>query len=101
MDVAEPDELTGTSPSRCQQLVNRVLEQLVLALQFAPRHWMRFEYFFQVFDAFAALGAHQRGLLMQRSMIARLGDIFLGPDSPLLTPRRKVLPMGSRYVASL
>lgn len=58
---------------------------------------MRFQFFFEVFARFASLGSHERFRLMRYSMVARLGDLFLGPESPLQTAeRRKLLSMGNR-----
>eukprot|EP00455_Lapot_gusevi_P032557 TRINITY_DN354_c0_g1_i14.p1 TRINITY_DN354_c0_g1~~TRINITY_DN354_c0_g1_i14.p1 ORF type:complete len:680 (+),score=311.35 TRINITY_DN354_c0_g1_i14:94-2133(+) len=60
-----------------------------------PHHWTRFSEYFKIIYEFANLGFLQRKFYVERGMISKLGDLFLGEASPLAAGK-KVISMGSR-----
>eukprot|EP00478_Filoreta_tenera_P000101 GABV01000101.1.p1 GENE.GABV01000101.1~~GABV01000101.1.p1 ORF type:complete len:660 (-),score=255.84 GABV01000101.1:21-1850(-) len=77
----------------------RMLDVLVTFLEDeAPNNFPRFADYFRVLHEFALLSLAHRRAMVERGLIARLGDFFLGDFSPVKEKNlnRKVYSMGSK-----
>jgi len=69
---------------------------MISLIAVAPKHWFRFSHFFRVFHEFALLGPAQRNLLIDKGLIASLGDFYLGRQSPYADGKKQYPMMGNR-----
>ncbi|KAK5577390.1 hypothetical protein RB653_002331 [Dictyostelium firmibasis] len=65
----------------------------------APIHWKHFSYYFMFIKEFSLLGEEERKYLVNRNVIGRLIDFFLGDESQLSKtyPPHKKPKMGDKY----
>jgi ubiquitin carboxyl-terminal hydrolase 34 len=62
------------------------------------RNWVRFQQYFEFWNAFARGGRNQTRFLVSNNFLHLLLDFFLGEDSPVnLIPSEKKQKMGSTY----
>jgi hypothetical protein len=97
-------QVMGDSPSKMEKkivtrkksIVERTLDSLLAIWEAVPKNWIRFAEYFSIFFDFAALGDVPRTLLIQRGIIAKFADLFLGEKSPFAVKGRPPPQIGSK-----
>jgi len=80
-----------------ETLTIKVIESLLEKIKTLPFYWRYFNQYFLVLRDFASLGSIEKQYLLQRGVIEKIIDIYLGEDSPLPKKKKKKLKMGDRY----
>jgi len=76
---------------------SKFMDLILELMEIAPKHWFRFNYYFSVIHQYALMGHHQRNYLIDRQMVNRLGDFYLGAQySPYSDGKRQYPMMGNR-----
>eukprot|EP01083_Nonionella_stella_P278743 947972_1 len=72
------------------------MDRMVELISMAPKHWFRFQEFFNIFYEYSCIGHVQRNYLIDKGLIHILGDFYLGKQSPYAMPEKAYPQMGSR-----
>jgi ubiquitin C-terminal hydrolase len=97
-DVDESATSAASGSSKLVALSARFGALLMEMVDEAPKNWTRFADFWQLIFEFASLGELSRKMLIENRFITRLGDMFLGADSPVANQNKKPVSMGNRIV---
>eukprot|EP01087_Luapelamoeba_hula_P004813 TRINITY_DN1477_c2_g1_i2.p1 TRINITY_DN1477_c2_g1~~TRINITY_DN1477_c2_g1_i2.p1 ORF type:complete len:2138 (-),score=282.67 TRINITY_DN1477_c2_g1_i2:109-6522(-) len=101
MEVDEEEEDSDSEPEeQAASLVVRFLEAYVALIDDnnLARSWKRFGHYFMVLQDFAKLGSAERELFSSWRLLYRLGNFYLGAESPFLPRKKKkrAIPMGEK-----
>eukprot|EP00475_Leptophrys_vorax_P020686 TRINITY_DN28363_c0_g1_i1.p1 TRINITY_DN28363_c0_g1~~TRINITY_DN28363_c0_g1_i1.p1 ORF type:complete len:1542 (+),score=408.46 TRINITY_DN28363_c0_g1_i1:345-4628(+) len=91
-----PAKMDKKVVKRKKSIVERTIDSLLGIWEAVPKNWIRFAEYFAVFNDFAMLGDIPRQILLQRGVIAKFTDLFLGEKSPLAVKGKSVTQIGSK-----
>ena len=76
---------------------SKFMDLMLDLLEIAPKYWFRFNFYFKVIYEYSLMGYPQRNYLIDRQMINRLGDFYLGGNrSPYADGKKQYHIMGNR-----
>ncbi|KAN0015309.1 hypothetical protein ACTFIU_008036 [Dictyostelium citrinum] len=88
-----------SSLRRPKSIIFKFMDVFLDYIKEAPMHWKHFSYYFLFIKEFSLLGEEERKYLINRNVIGRLIDLFLGDESQLskTIPPHKKPKMGDKY----